>query len=172
MTRAGQFDYPGARRAREIEGPYFPHRLAMIESPAWKALSLVARRCLDRIEIEHMQHAGKENGQLPVTYDHFVEHGIGRRFVAPGLRELEALGFIQVTEQGVAGNAEHRAPNKFRLTYVNAGRMRATDEWKRIRTFKEAKQIAKIARATKRENHRVKKQNLVHLRDAFQCTQR
>jgi hypothetical protein len=169
MTRAGQFSFPGERRARKIEGQYVPHRLAMIESHAYRALSLTARRCLDRIEIEHMHHAGKENGQLPVTYQHFIEYGIGRRFIGPALRELVALGFVEITEHGVAGNAEHRAPNKFRLTYVHAGRMRASDEWRRIRTIEEAEQIARHARAQKPEKWRVKKQKPVHLQDPFRC---
>jgi hypothetical protein len=40
-------------------------------------------------------------------------YGIHRHAIAPGLRELEALGFIGITERGRAGNGEFRAPNKF-----------------------------------------------------------
>jgi len=29
-----------------------------------------------------------------------------------------ALGFVEITEHGRAGNAEHRTPNKFRLTHM------------------------------------------------------
>jgi hypothetical protein len=91
MTRAGQADIPGRRKARKIEGQYIAHRLAMIESPAYRVLSFHARRCLDRIEIEHLRHGGKENGRLPVTYDQFIEYGVmSRRFIGPALRELVA----------------------------------------------------------------------------------
>jgi hypothetical protein len=145
MTRAGQAGIPGARKARKIEGQYVPHRLEMIQSPAYRVLSLTARRCLDRIEIEHMQHGGRENGKLPVTYEHFMEYGIDGHAIAPALRELEALGLIEITEHGTAGTGEHRAPNQFRLTYIHAD-WKPTNEWRRIKTIEEARAIAKTAR--------------------------
>jgi hypothetical protein len=146
VTRPGQAGIPGERRARKIEGQFIPRLLAMIESPAYRALSLSAHRCLTRIEAEHLHHGGKENGQLPVTYCHFREYGIDGHAIAPALRELEALGFIQITEHGVAGNSAHRAPNKFRLTYIHSGRAMATHEWRQIKTIEEAHAIAKTAR--------------------------
>jgi hypothetical protein len=162
MTRAGQADIPGRRKARKIEGQYVPHRRAMVESPAYRVLSLSARRCLDRIEIEHMQHGGNENGRLPVTHDHFREYGIDGHAIAPALRELEALGFIEITEHGVAGNADRRAPNKFRLTYIHAD-WKPTDEWRRIKTIEEARAIAKTARLPREQPRkwRVQKQKPV-----------
>jgi len=147
MYRGGQAGIPGERRARKIEGQFVPRLVEMIESPAYRVLSLSARRCLDRIEIEHMHHGGRENGQLPITYDHFVEYGVHRHAIGPALRELQALGFIEITERGVAGNAADRAPNKFRLTYVYSGRARPTHEWRRPKSVEDAELIAKIARS-------------------------
>jgi hypothetical protein len=172
MTRAGQADIPGRRKARKIEGQYIAHRLAMIESPAYRVLSFHARRCLDRIEIEHLRHGGNENGQLPVTYDQFIEYGVmSRRFIGPALRELEALGFIEITEHGCAGNAAYRAPNKFRLTYIPA-EWKATDEWRRIKTCEEAMTIAQKARAKKPGKWRIEKQKPVPQIDVFRFTHR
>jgi hypothetical protein len=51
----------------------------MIKSPAWSVLSLSARRVLDRIEIEHADHGGNDNGRLPVTYDDFERYDEGGR---------------------------------------------------------------------------------------------
>jgi hypothetical protein len=116
----------------------------MLESPAYRVLSLPARRVLDRIDIELAHHAGRDNGRLAVTYEHFVEYGIRRHSINAALHELSALGFIEVTEQGVAGNAEHRAPNRYRLTYGSAGRVKPTHEWRRIKTIEEA-QMAQSA---------------------------
>jgi hypothetical protein len=48
----------------------------MRSSPAWLALPDNARRVLDRLELEHMQHGGAENGVLVVTFDDFERHGI------------------------------------------------------------------------------------------------
>jgi hypothetical protein len=145
MTRAGKAGIPGERRARKIEGQFIPRLVAMMESPAYRVLSLVARRCLDRIEIALAHHAGRDNGRLAVTYEHFVEYGVRRHSINAALHELSALGFIEVTEQGVAGNAEHRAPNRYRLTYESAGRVKPTHEWRRIKTMEEAQMAQKAA---------------------------
>jgi hypothetical protein len=97
----------------KIGGPYVPHTRELIESLAWRALSLSARRLLDRIELEHLRHSGKDNGRLPITFDQFVDYGIHRHAIAPAMRECEALGLLQVTERGCAGNAEFCSPNYF-----------------------------------------------------------
>src|ERR1700722_10930144 len=105
----------------------------MLESPAYRVLSLAARRVLDRVEIEFAHHAGKDNGCLPITYDDFEKHGIHRHAICPAIRESVALGFLQVTEAGRAGNAEFRRPNLFRLTYRHAKSVMGdgTHEWRR-----------------------------------------
>ena len=118
----------------------------MLESPAYRVLSLSARKILDRIEIELAHHGGNENGRLPVTYDDFVAYGIHRHAIAPALREVDALGFIEITERGRAGNAEYRSPNKIRITYRHLDKAKPTDEWKRIATLEEAEAIAHEAR--------------------------
>jgi hypothetical protein len=57
------------KRRNSIDGQFAAHTIEMIKSPAWSVLSLSARRVLDRIEIEHADHGGYDNGKLPVTYD-------------------------------------------------------------------------------------------------------
>lgn len=133
-------------RRNKIAGQFVPRLIEMIESPAYRVLSLSAHRVLDRIEIEHGHHAGRDNGKLPVTYNDFVDYGMDRHSIAPALREVEVLGFVEVTEHGRAGNAEHRSPNKFRLTYRPTDDRVETDEWRRIKTIEEAKAIAQASR--------------------------
>jgi hypothetical protein len=116
----------------------------MLRSPAWRALSLSARRVLDRIEIELADHGGTDNGKLPVTYDDFVRYGIERHAIRPAIREVIALGFVEITETGRAGNAEWRKPNLFRLNFRNA-KYAPTDEWQKI-TEEQAELIARTAR--------------------------
>jgi hypothetical protein len=154
MTRAGKAGIPGERRARKITYQFVARPIEMMESPAYRVLSLSARRVLDRIEIALAHHAGRDNGRLAVTYEHFVEYGIDRHAVRPALNELEALGIAVITEPGCAGNAEHRAPNLLRLTYRHAGREQPTNEWRRIRTQQEAEMIARTARETPRRTRR------------------
>ena len=123
--------------------------IEMLEAPAYRVLSLAAHRVMDRIHIELGHHGGHDNGKLPVTYNDFVEYGIHRHAIGPAIRELVALGFVEVTEQGRAGNAEFRSPNKFRLNYAYALNMKPTDEWKRIQSLEEAEAIAVTSRAGK-----------------------
>jgi hypothetical protein len=105
------------RTKSTIPGPFAWRTIEMMESPAFRVLSHSARRILDRLEIELAHHAGTDNGKLPCTFDHFAEYGIDRHSIAPALRELAALKFIEITEHGRAGNAEYRRPNLFRLNY-------------------------------------------------------
>jgi hypothetical protein len=143
-----------SKKRSTIDGPFVPHRRVMLLSPAWRTLSLSARRVLDRIELELMAHGGNhENGRLPVTYDNFIEYGVRRNGVASAQREAVALGFIVITEQGRAGSATNRKPTQFRLTYLHskddprgARLHNPTDEWRLIKTIKEAERIAAEAR--------------------------
>jgi hypothetical protein len=119
-----------------------------LESPAYRALSLSGHRILARIQLEQLYHAGKENGRLPVTFQDFEHYGVHRHAIAPAIREVAALGFIRMTQQGRAGNAEFRSPNKFALTHLptEGGRVAATDDWRQIKTIDDAEAIAEAAR--------------------------
>lgn len=140
------------RRPTSLRPPWISHELEMIELPAWRVLSLSARRVLDRLEIEHLHHGAAENGRLIVTYDQFARQcHMDRHQIAPALRELEALGFVETVERGAAGNAEERRANCFRLTYSD-GTVPRSDEWEKIKTLAEAKVIAAAARETPPEN--------------------
>src|SRR6516165_8922526 len=124
------------KRRNSIDGQFAPHTIEMIKSPAWSVLSLSARRVLDRIEIEHADHGGNDNGRLPVTYDDFERYGIHRHAIGPAIRETVALGFAEITERGRAGNAEFRSPHKFRLTYFRVGRAPPTNNGSALRPSK------------------------------------
>lgn len=126
------------------------HSVAMLRSPAFQVLSRSAHKVLARIEIEHCAHGGKDNGCLPVTYDDFCRYGIDRDCIGPAIREATALGFNEVTQHGIAGNAEHRRSNEFRLTYLpDADGNPPTNEWAAIQSVAEAHKIAAEARANK-----------------------
>lgn len=132
------------QRRTTIAGQWIAHRIDMLRSPAWRALSLSARRILDRLEIEHASHGGAENGRLPCTYADFHRYGLHRHAIGPAIREAVALGFLEITQPGRAGNAEFRSPNYFRLTYVSTS-VAPTDEWQKIDEAG-AEQIARAAR--------------------------
>src|SRR5262245_52394843 len=137
---------PGMRRRNRIAGQFAARGIEMLEAPAYRELSLSAHRVLARIEIELAHHGGYDNGRLPVTFEQFEEYGLHRHGVGPALRELQALGFIEITEPGRAGNAAWRRPNLFRLTYQRVGNADPTDEWRRVKTGDDAALIARTAR--------------------------
>jgi hypothetical protein len=112
-------------------------------------LSLSALRVLARIEVEYCTHGGNDNGRLPVTYDQFEAYGIHRHSISPAFREVEILGFMEVTERGSAGNREFRKPNVFRLTYLPVGRAEPTHEWRRFETMEHAEQAIEAVRPTR-----------------------
>ena len=139
--------YPKRRNA--ISGQFAARPIEMLESHAYRALSVSAHMVISRIEIELAHHGGNDNGQLPVTVDQFVEYGMHRSSVAPAIREAEALGFIRV-ERGRGGNADYHRPNKFYLTFSNWRGAKAeppSHDWKRIKSMDEAQRIAREARA-------------------------
>jgi hypothetical protein len=143
MTRRGNSKH-------RIGGQFVMRRIDMLRSPAFCVLSLTGRRILDRLEIEHAAHGGRDNGKLPVTFADLKKFGITNRDdIARGIRELCALGFAELTRPGRAGNGEHRAPNLFRITSQPA-KGPPTNEWQRIATIEEARQIQQIARDGKK----------------------
>jgi hypothetical protein len=139
----------GLKRRNRINGQWSPRLIEMLESPAYRALSLSAHRVISRIEIELAHHGGNDNGRLPVTFDDFIGYGIHHNAVAPAIREAEALGFIRVTERGRGGNSEHRQPNKFFLTFAHSRQSPPTHDWRRIKSLHEAMEIARAARDSK-----------------------
>jgi hypothetical protein len=139
-----------SKRKHSFSGQFAGRLVEMLESPAFRQLTLSALRVIHRVEIENAHHGGiKDNGRLPVTFDDFEEYGIHRHAIAPAIREAVALGFLEITDHGRAGNAEWRKPNLFRLTFRpskgNYGD--GTHEWRKIATDEEARTIAAQARA-------------------------
>jgi hypothetical protein len=124
MARRSKPPKPGT-----IIGQFIAHRVAMLESDAWARLPLAARRMLDRLEIEHAHHGGKENGNLICTYRDFEMFGIRRPSIAPAIRLLEEVALVEVTHKGRGGNADFRDPSRYRLTYLPTGKRAPTDEW-------------------------------------------
>jgi len=134
------------RNHYSIDGQFAPRTVEMLESSAYQVLSLSAHRVLARLEIELAKHGGTDNGKLPVTFDDFVRYGMDRHSIAPAIREVTALGFVEITRRGRAGNAEWRAPNHFRLTYRPTAYARPTNEWVKVQSLAEASALASTAR--------------------------
>ena len=98
---------------------WVPHTAELIASPAWRARSISAVRLIDRLELEHMAHAGKENGHLTLTYQQMErEAGICRRLIGPTIAEVEKLGLVKVAHRGGYGGGARNNPSRYQLTYL------------------------------------------------------
>jgi hypothetical protein len=131
------------RNRNRIDGQFAPRLIEMLESPTYRTLSLSGRRVLDCIEIELAQHAGKDNGKLPVTFRDFHRYGMHWASIAPGIQEVVSLGLVRITRAGQAGNAAFRLPTLFRLTYRHSDHEEASHEWRRISTMQQAKELVR-----------------------------
>ena len=85
----------------------------------------------------------------PVLYDHLEEYGIHRHAIAPAIRELVALGFVEVMRRGCALNGDLKQASLYRITYRNAKGADGdgTHEWRKVKTIEQAEALAKQARA-------------------------
>jgi hypothetical protein len=132
---------------------FVKRRRSLNESAAMAALTLGAHRALLRLEIELMQHGGKNNGKLIVTYNDLVAFGMDRSTIAPAIRLLANVGLVEITRRGWRA-AEHGRPDQYRLTYLEAYGKPPTDEWKTY-VPEQKKRRRSVAKNSKfrRENH-------------------
>ena len=111
----------------------------LLESPAWRGMSIHCRRFIDFLMIDHCSHAGRENGRLQATYDQLARSSISRKRIAAAIQEAVERGLVEVTRRGGLYGAEcRRTPSLYRLTWIGtvnpAGR--ATNEWQRFKPKK------------------------------------
>jgi hypothetical protein len=133
---------PKTHKPDEANPAFIMTRLVMLDSVAFWALRPIERTVLSVIEIEHMRHGGVQNGRLIVTRRQFEKRGIHKDAIAPSLRALETLGFIEI-ERGAAGVGDQAQAHRFRLTYVQPN---PTDEWRKHHTPDVARAVAETAR--------------------------
>jgi hypothetical protein len=140
-----------AKRAGQIPKgePWIWLTREMLASPAWKAMNRSQRRLVERVMIEHMNHAGTENGNLIVTYTDFREHGIRDKSVRTDIAIAEALGWIEITVKGKASFEDQHYPSRYALTWLpQPSRSRlASNRWREIKTDDAARLVVKDALA-------------------------
>lgn len=122
-------DNPSRRSWLDGEA-FIAHRLELITSPAWRHRPKSLAKILERIEIEHLQHAGKQNGELIVTYTQLEQYGVSRKSISAMLTIGCGLGLIAISyPEKWMGDV--RPPNLYRLCYVpTKDRSAPTDEWR------------------------------------------
>ena len=124
---SGKLTGRDAKLMRPPEGePFVWLTRELVESDAWQARSRQCARLIDFLLIEHMNHAGTENGNLMATYKQLVRFGFSRRKIGDAIEEAEKLGLIRCQR------GWKRRPSTYRLTfYPDRDRSPPTNEWKK-----------------------------------------
>lgn len=138
--------------------PWVWEPAAMKCSPAWKAMGINTRRLIDFLEVEHRNHAGRENGNLMATYDQLVDFGLTRSEVNKAIDEAEFIGLIRCKRGGRWAGTNQ--PSIYHLTfYADKNGSPATNAWKG--KTKEAIDVWKQDRAKLKRVRKARKKNLV-----------
>ena len=137
----------------------------LITSDAWRARSITLVRIINALLLDHMNHAGQENGNLMATYDQLVASGAGRRFISDAIAEGVFLGLIRVDPGGRW--VDSNQPSRYRLTwlYCLPTDTPATNDWKRV-TKEDIKKWreGRRQRTTKKQNRSLQRgTTVVHL---------
>ena len=101
----------------------------LLESDAWCAMSPNLNRLIHFLLVEHMNHAGTENGNLAATYDQLVAYGCTRGRINAAIAEGCYLGLIDADHGGRWAGTNQ--PSRYRLTfYPLPGGAPPTHRWK------------------------------------------
>jgi hypothetical protein len=118
-ARASKIKFqPSKIMAVPADMSFIPRPLVLLNSQVWRSLGIYERRFLDALEVEHCRHAGKENGNLVLTYEQGAERGIEREYFLRTADRLVDLKLIEVTHKGQYCQAARKDPNTYRLTYL------------------------------------------------------
>jgi hypothetical protein len=97
-------------------------------SPAYAVLRLSTRRALTAIT----DAIANQGGPAELSHDKFEQQGISRTMIGPALRELAALGFVEISVGA-------KKKNRFTLC----------DRWRSVTSLQEAQLISGDARAAR-----------------------
>jgi hypothetical protein len=127
---------PDSRRARQAsrppaDEPWVWLTRELLSSNAWQTLSVNERRVIDRLLIEHMNHAGTMNGKLRVSHRQFITWGVTKNKVTPAIHGLEGRGLVRIT--AAETNGDIRGYYQYRLTFLPADYKEPTNEWRSFR---------------------------------------
>src|SRR5262245_50639346 len=90
----------------------------LLESAAWRTAPINTRRVVERLIIEHMAHAGTDNGDLVCTYRDFERFGIRHPSVKPAVDDAVNRGLVLITQNGKASPGQDRWPARYALGWL------------------------------------------------------
>ena len=128
----------------------------LLQSSAWRAMGINARKLMDFLLLDHMANAGVENGALCATYEQLVDFGLTRSEISRAIDDLENLGLVSC-QRGGRWNFTNQ-PSRFRLTfYTDKDGNPATQDWKRHTD----ETVAELRRRRRKQNSMSKSRTTV-----------
>ena len=82
--------------------------LPLVESMAWRSLSIHSRGLIDFLLIEHMHRGGRENGRLLAPRRQLEAFGIAAQYVSTAIEETERVGLLDC-KRGIGRRRDLRA---------------------------------------------------------------
>ena len=83
----------------------------LLNSLAWRSMSVNCRKLIDRLLLEHCNHGGLENERLVCTYKDFQDYGLTRNKIRPAIEEADFLGLVK-HQRGERDVAKNRRKNE------------------------------------------------------------
>ncbi len=124
---------------------------AMLLSPAFRDASINCRRFINALEVENMNHAGTENGNLVMPYNQLVRSWhVPRRLIRRTIEEAKDRGLIE-ERRGLRLSYAKSTPTRFRLTFrltregTPTRGVPPTNDWRRYRSPKNASNGSEVA---------------------------
>ena len=132
----------------------------LLNSVAWRSMSVNCHKLIDRLLLEHCNNAGLENGSLICTYNHFQEYGLTRNMIRFAIEEASFLGLVK-HQRGERVFAKNQ-PNSYRITFYGTSEARdPTNEWKRMTQERlEAFREKRKEQEKKRKEFKIKQRSL------------
>ena len=101
----------------------------LVSNPVWRSRGINCVRLIEFLMVEHMNHAGTENGNLNATYDQLKEWGLTRSQIRPAIEEADFLGLVRFVRGGRWAGTNQ--PSTYRLTFwADREGNPATNDWK------------------------------------------
>jgi hypothetical protein len=105
--------------------PFIWETLEMRKSDAYWSLSAAAHRFIVYLTIEHMQHGGRQNGNLKAPRQFLIDRVASARHLTAVISEVESVGFVRCFRHGV------RIASTYALTWLPLhDGTPATNEWR------------------------------------------
>ena len=101
--------------SKSIGETFVPLTRTLLENPKYRSLGINARRLLDFLALEQVQHGGAQNGYLLAPRRQLEQAGIGAHYVSGAITEVVEAGLVAV-ERGTG-----KKPSTYALTWLPLG---------------------------------------------------